>query len=68
MKEYVTKLGDTFESISYYELGSHKYIEELINANREHMETFIFKAGKVLKIPEVSTSEISKTLPPWRLL
>jgi len=66
MKEYETKLGDTFESISYYELGSHKYIEELINANREHMGTFIFRSGIPLKIPDISTSDISKTLPPWR--
>lgn len=66
MKEYITKLGDTFESISFYQLGSHKYIEELINTNRNYIDTVIFKSGVSLKIPEVSTSTIVKNLPPWR--
>lgn len=66
MKEYTTKLGDTFESISYFELGSHKYVEEIININREHIKTVIFKSGITLKLPEKSTSTIVEKLPPWR--
>lgn len=65
MQEYITKLGDTFESISYYELGSENYIEDLINLNREYIKTVIFKSGVRLELPE-KKSTISKQISPWR--
>ena len=66
MKEYRTKSGDTFDLIAYDQLGSCKYVEDLINANREYVSTLIFKAGHILKIPDVEKSSVVKNLPPWR--
>ena len=62
--EYVTKSGDCWDSIAYEVYGSCKYVEDLINANREHIETFIFSAGVTLKVPQVEKSK-SQTKPPW---
>lgn len=65
MKTYRTKSGDTFELIAYQQMGSCRYVEKLINANREHIETFIFSAGVEIKIPDIETAKVTN-LPPWR--
>ena len=65
MKTYRTIAGDMWDAIAFKKLGSCKWTEKLINANREHIETFIFKAGVELKLPEVETVKVA-TLPPWR--
>lgn len=65
MSKYITVSGDTFDLISYKQLGDCRYVEEVINANREYLTTVIFKAGHEIEIPEVKKS-VSKKLPPWR--
>lgn len=65
MKRYVTKAGDMWDLISYQQMGSCRHVETLINANREHLQTLVFKAGVELNIPEVETVK-QTTLPPWR--
>lgn len=60
-----TKLGDTWDIISYRELGSCRWTEELINLNRKHVEKLIFAAGVELELPDISNDRKSK-LPPWR--
>lgn len=65
MKRYVTKAGDMWDLISYQQMGSCRHVEALINANREHLQTLVFKAGVELNIPEVETVK-QTTLPPWR--
>ena len=46
---YITKLGDTFDSISHSILGHKKYTKELMEANTSHLETVIFSANTVFK-------------------
>ena len=65
MKTYRTKSGDTWDLISYQQLGSCLWVEALINANRDKVRTFIFRAGVELNLPEVVTTQTAK-LPPWR--
>ena len=65
MKTYLTRAGDSFDLIAYQQLGSCNYVEQLINANRNHIETFIFKAGVELQLPNVQEVSVVK-LPPWR--
>lgn len=60
-----TKLGDTWDLISFRELGSCRWTEKLINVNRAHVDTVIFKAGVKLELPDVSNERTVK-LPPWR--
>lgn len=66
MKSYRTVSGDTFDLIAYKELGSCKYTERLINANRTHVSTVIFKAGVVLTLPTITEEAKASKLPPWR--
>lgn len=54
-----------FDLIAYQQLGSCRHTEKLIDANRSHVETLIFKAGVELTLPDVSTERRVK-LPPWR--
>lgn len=65
MKIYRTKSGDMWDGIAFQQLGSCKWTERLIDANRDKIETFIFKAGVELKLPDVSTVHVA-SLPPWR--
>ncbi len=66
MRKYVTCAGDMFDKISYEQLGSCKYVEALINANRQHVGTYIFDAGTELIIPDVDDEKKTKKLPAWR--
>ena len=63
---YVTKSGDTWDWISYRELGSEKYSAELMDANRDKLEYLIFPAGVELVIPDIEEKKKATTLPPWR--
>lgn len=65
MKYYVTKSGDMWDSIAHSELGDCKYVDKLIDANRDKAEIFIFSAGVKLKIPDVEKT-MKVDLPAWR--
>ena len=65
MKKYRTVSGDLWDLISYQQMGDCRHVEKLINANRDKVSTFIFKAGVELNIPEVVTTKVA-SLPPWR--
>lgn len=65
MKTYVTVQGDMWDSIAFQQMGNEKYVTDLLSANPEHLQTFIFPAGVTLQIPDVSEDEPS-SLPPWR--
>lgn len=66
MKTYMTASGDMFDLIAYKELGSCKYTERLINANRAYVSTVIFKAGVALTLPTITEETKTAKLPPWR--
>ena len=65
MHKYQTIAGDTFELVAFKTLGASRHVETLINANRNHIDTFIFKAGVELTAPDIDTTKKTK-LPPWR--
>ena len=65
MPKYKTISGDTWDWIAFKELGSGNYTEILINANRNHIDKFIFPAGVELIIPDVETEQKKIPLPPW---
>lgn len=63
---YTTQSGDLWDLISFKVYGSCKYVDTLINANRDYIGYFIFPAGIELTVPDI-TPEIKKAaLPPWR--
>lgn len=59
-----TLQGDTWDVISWRELGSTRYTEQLINANRHLIETQVFEAGVDVTIPTVE-SGLKEVTAPW---
>ncbi len=66
MKKYMTYQGDTFDSIAFKQLGDESYMQALIEANPEHVGTFIFDAGVILNIPESVDEGLNEAIPEWR--
>lgn len=61
---YLTVAGDSFDAIAFKLLGSEKRAVDLIKANPDHVQTFLFDAGIELTIPEVETK--SEKILPWK--
>lgn len=62
---YETKSGDSFDWIAHKMLGDSRYMEEVINANRDKVSEIIFSAGVKVEIPAKSKL-VSKLVPIWR--
>lgn len=62
---YTTKSGDMWDLIAYQQLGDCRYTQNLVNANREYIDTFIFRAGVELELPKIEKAT-TKGLPPWK--
>ena len=62
---YITKSGEMWDEIAKKTLGAEKYLVELVKANRQHINTFIFGAGVVLTLPVIE-EKTTLPLPPWR--
>lgn len=65
MATYTTKSGDMWDSIAYSMLGSADYTDQLMQANLQYRELYIFPSGVVLELPVVEPT-ISDKLPPWK--
>ncbi len=62
---YTTVQGDRWDMIAYKIWGNESHMSELFAANKQHRDVFIFSAGVVLTVPEI-TAAASDVLPPWR--
>lgn len=62
---YTTVQGDMWDSIAFSQLGSVSHTDKLINSNRSYREYYIFPAGIVLTLPEI-TPAVADSLPPWK--
>ena len=62
---YTTKQGDRWDLIAFRVLGNENYMSQLLEANKQHREVYIFSAGVELSIPEIAEETVS-TAPPWR--
>lgn len=65
MTEYITESGDMWDKISYKVFGDCKFAGEIMAANTAHLDTYKFRAGVRLNIPEISR-ETKIITPPWR--
>lgn len=63
---YTTKAGDTFDLVAFRVMGDCRYMPQLIDANRDKIDRFVFAAGVELTIPDVTPSTRPSSLPPWR--
>ena len=64
-KTYVTKQGDTWDSIAYELYGAEEGMNALLDVNNDYRQTVIFPSGIVLTVPEY-TKPSTSNLPPWR--
>lgn len=62
---YVTKSGDTWDTIAKEVYGDEYQAGMLMAANREYIDTFIFSAGVRLNTPAVK-AERDGAAPPWK--
>lgn len=65
MNTYTTVQGDTWDMIAYRTMGSCDYVDQLMNANQQYIDIFIFSAGITLQIPEVQETA-GEPAVPWR--
>lgn len=65
MMTYTTVQGDMWDMIAYKTMGSYDYVDQLMNANMDHVHTFIFSAGVTLQIPDKQQPADSSPVP-WR--
>ena len=65
MKTYITKQGDTWDSVAFTQMGDCAHTDELMWKNRAYLDYYLLPAGITLVIPEPELS-ISSSLPPWK--
>ena len=65
MRTYTTKQGDTWDSVTYTQMGNCAHTDKLMWKNRAYLDSYIFPAGIVLTIPETEPA-VSSSLPPWK--
>lgn len=65
MKYYTTQ-GDMWDGISKKVYGNEKYAGEIMKANPEYAEVYIFGAEVELNIPDIDLTPKPKLMPPWR--
>jgi len=61
---YKTVSGDTWDLIAYQQMGSEKYMKELMDANWDLIDILRFDAGTELTIPDIDIASDS-ALPFW---
>lgn len=62
---YVTIQGDTWDKIALNVYGSIAGLNNLMNANRAHIDTIVFNSGVSITVPDAVVEKSSK-LPPWK--
>lgn len=67
MRTYTTVQGDLWDTIAYRQLGSTGHTDKLMNANLQYLDVYVFPAGVVLNLPEITENSTGSTnLPPWK--
>ena len=61
---YKTVSGDTWDLIAYQQMGSERYMKELMDANWDLIDILRFDAGTELTIPDIEIASDSP-LPFW---
>lgn len=67
MSEYTTRQGDMWDGIAFLIYGTTDVTDRLIAANPEYSDVYIFNAGTVLRLPEITVASASQFVPaPWK--
>lgn len=63
---YITKKGDTFDSIAFNFYTEEKLSSTIIAANKQYSDVLIFDSGVELIIPVIEENDDTPaSLPPW---
>ena len=66
MVTYKTRAGQMWDEVAFEQLGDCRYVSNLMDANRDKLEYFVFPAGVELVLPEISTETVTTNLlPAW---
>jgi phage tail protein X len=63
---YITKEGDTFDSLALSVYNDEKMASKIIDSNPDYADVVIFDANTAIRIPVFDGSSAPETLPPWR--
>lgn len=63
---YVTKSGDTWDSIAKSVYDDEMQADVLMAANRKYNDIYQFDSGVELATPEVTVKTEVENLPPWK--
>lgn len=66
MLKYTTSKSDTFDILAFVFYDDPLLASVIIQANPDYSDVLIFEDNVELYIPEIDTTEIPETLPPWR--
>lgn len=64
MQIYITKQGDTFDSIAYKILGNEYLFIDILQANYKYRNVIVFEAGVEIVIPDVEIDD-EEGIPEW---
>ncbi len=64
--EYLTKAGDSFDSLALDLYSDERKAGEIARFNPEYCDTLLFEAGEALRLPVFSDDDPPATLAPWR--
>ena len=67
MTTYTTVQGDMWDSIAYKLAGTESDTAQLIEANLDKSDIYVFSAGEVLNVPDFNNQAADESFyPPWR--
>ena len=67
MTTYTTVQGDMWDSIAYKLAGTESVTAQLIEANLDKSDIYVFSAGEVLNVPDFNNLAADESFyPPWR--
>ena len=65
MRKYTTVQSDMWDGIARKVYGHERYMNTLLNANKEYHDIWVFPSDIVLNCPDVEVARPNR-LPPWR--
>jgi phage tail protein X len=63
---YTTKQGDMWDYIAWIVYGDYNLVRILMEANPQHLETYMFSQGEKVWCPYISETEEDSEEPDWR--
>lgn len=64
---YITEQGDKWDLIAWKIMGETRYMNQLMAANPQYLNYYIFPADIELAIPKIDVEQAAlSSLPPWR--